>query len=83
VPGGTCHAAGFLFGLPAGSLTVWIASTVGAYAAFLVGRTIARDRVAQKMARNEKFAAVDSAIGSRGSSWPRSCGSVLSSLTIS
>lgn len=58
--------AGFLFGLPTGFLTVWIASTLGAYAAFLVGRTIARDWVAQKMAGNEKFAAVDSAIGEQG-----------------
>ncbi len=58
--------AGFLFGLPAGFLTVWIASTLGACAAFLVGRTVARDWVAERMARNEKFAAVDSAIGAQG-----------------
>jgi uncharacterized membrane protein YdjX (TVP38/TMEM64 family) len=58
--------AGFLFGLPVGFLTVWIASTLGAYAAFLVGRTVARDWVAAKMAKNEKFTAVDSAIGAQG-----------------
>ena len=55
--------AGFLFGLPVGFLTVWIASTLGACAAFLVGRTAAREWVAEKMTNNERFAAIDSAIG--------------------
>lgn len=58
--------AGFLFGLPAGFLTVWIGANLGACIAFLVGRTIARDWVARKVANNPKFAAIDEAVGNEG-----------------
>ncbi len=42
--------AGFLFGVVIGTLTVWIGANLGACAAFIVGRTIARDWVARKIA---------------------------------
>jgi pyruvate/2-oxoglutarate dehydrogenase complex dihydrolipoamide dehydrogenase (E3) component/uncharacterized membrane protein YdjX (TVP38/TMEM64 family) len=58
--------AGFLFGLGTGFLTVWIGSNLGACAAFLVGRFIARDWVAQKVAGNPRFAAIDEAVGREG-----------------
>jgi uncharacterized membrane protein YdjX (TVP38/TMEM64 family) len=58
--------AGFLFKVPEGTLTVSIGSTVGACAAFLVGRTIARKWISQKVAANEKFAAIDNAVGRQG-----------------
>ena len=58
--------AGFLFGVPVGFLTVWIGANLGACVAFLVGRTIARDWVARKVAGNPKFAAIDEAVGKEG-----------------
>ncbi len=58
--------AGFLFGVPTGLLTVWIGANLGAFAAFLVGRTIARDWVARKVGKNPKFAAIDDALGREG-----------------
>lgn len=57
---------GFLYGVPMGFLIVWIANTVGACAAFLVGRTIARDWVARRLARNEKLATLDDAVEENG-----------------
>ena len=59
-------AAGALFGAFWGTVTVSISSTLGASAAFLVGRTLARDWVAQKVAANPKFAAIDEAVGREG-----------------
>ncbi|MFM7576901.1 MAG: TVP38/TMEM64 family protein, partial [Microcystaceae cyanobacterium] len=50
--------AGVLFGLWWGSLYVLIGATLGATAAFLVGRYFVRDWVAQKVARNPKFQAI-------------------------
>ena len=58
--------AGFLFGVIGGSVAVSVASTVGASLAFLIGRHIARNRVASRLSKNERFAAVDSAIGKEG-----------------
>ena len=58
--------AGFLFGLPLGALTVWVGANLGACAAFLVGRTIARDWVQQKVSGNPKFAAMDTAVAREG-----------------
>jgi pyruvate/2-oxoglutarate dehydrogenase complex dihydrolipoamide dehydrogenase (E3) component/uncharacterized membrane protein YdjX (TVP38/TMEM64 family) len=58
--------AGFLFGVPTGLLTVLIGANLGAWAAFLVGRTIARKWVEKKVAGNPKFAAVDEALGREG-----------------
>jgi len=58
--------AGFLFGVPVGLLCAWTGATVGACAAFLVGRTLARDWVARRVTGNAKFAAIDEAVGKEG-----------------
>lgn len=58
--------AGFLFNVIVGTITVSIGSTLGACAAFLVGRTIARNWIAAKVAKNEKFAAIDEAVARQG-----------------
>ena len=58
--------AGFCFDLVVGCVTVSIASTLGATAAFLVGRTLARRVVEARVAGNPKFRALDHAVGERG-----------------
>lgn len=58
--------AGVLFGVAVGTITVSVGSTLGACAAFLVGRTVARNWISAKVARNEKFSAIDSAVGEQG-----------------
>ncbi|MDX1388436.1 MAG: TVP38/TMEM64 family protein [Acidobacteriota bacterium] len=58
--------SGFAFGLVVGTITVSIASTLGATAAFVVGRTFARGWVEKIAARNPKFAAVDRAVEDHG-----------------
>lgn len=58
--------AGFVFGVVRGSIAVSIAATLGATAAFLVGRYLARDWVSARIAGNEKFRAVDEAVGREG-----------------
>ena len=58
--------AGAAFGLVKGGIYVSIGSTIGATAAFLVGRYLARDWVAKKIEGNEKFAAVDEAVAEEG-----------------
>ena len=59
-------AAGFLFGLLRGMIVVSIASTIGACAAFLIGRTLARRWIEQRVRKQPKFAAIDSAVGKEG-----------------
>lgn len=58
--------AGFAFGIVRAMIAVSIGSTVGATAAFLVGRTIARGWVEDKMAGNARFRAIDQAVGRQG-----------------
>jgi uncharacterized membrane protein YdjX (TVP38/TMEM64 family) len=58
--------AGFIFKVVRGSITVSIGSTLGACAAFLVGQTVARKWIAAKVAKNEKFAAIDEAVAKQG-----------------
>ena len=58
--------AGFLFGLLRGSICVSIASTLGASAAFLIGRHLARQWVSSKIKGNEKFTAIDQAVAKEG-----------------
>ena len=58
--------AGLLFGLVLGFVYVSIASTVGATAAFLIGRYLARDWVARKIEGNRTFQAIDDAVGEGG-----------------
>lgn len=59
-------AAGFLFGVVAGSITVSVGATLGASAAFLVGRFLARRRIERKVAGNPRFKAIDEAVGRQG-----------------
>ena len=58
--------AGFLFGVVTGTITVSIGSTIGACAAFLVGRTVARGWIEKKVTGNAKFGAIDQAVGREG-----------------
>ena len=58
--------AGVVFGVVWGSLYVFIGATLGATAAFLVGRYLARNWVARKIENNKKFAAIDRAVGKEG-----------------
>lgn len=58
--------AGFAFGVVTGTIAVSIGSVLGALLAFLVGRTMARDFVEQKVKEFPKFAAVDQAVEKAG-----------------
>src|SRR5712675_523756 len=58
--------AGVIFGVVRGTICVSIAATLGATAAFLVGRYLARDWVARKLEGNLKFKAIDEAVGREG-----------------
>jgi uncharacterized membrane protein YdjX (TVP38/TMEM64 family) len=58
--------SGVIFGVVWGSLYVFIGATLGATAAFLVGRYLARNWVAHKIADNKKFFAIDQAVGREG-----------------
>lgn len=58
--------AGFIFKVIIGTITVSIGSTLGACTAFFVGRTIARNWISRKIAGNQKFAAIDNAVGQQG-----------------
>ncbi len=67
VPGSALTlGAGAIFGVVKGSIIVSIASTLGATAAFLVGRYIARDWVSRKIEKNQKFKAIDQAVAGEG-----------------
>lgn len=57
---------GFLFGVVRGTATVSVASTLGACAAFWVGRTVARGWIEQKAAAKPRFQAIDRAVGREG-----------------
>ena len=57
---------GTLFGLVEGSVYVSIAATLGATAAFLVGRYLARDWVTRKIGKRPAFAAIDQAVAEEG-----------------
>jgi uncharacterized membrane protein YdjX (TVP38/TMEM64 family) len=58
--------AGVLFGVWLGSIYVFVGATLGSIAAFLVGRYLARNWVAKKIAGNDKFKAIDRAVGKEG-----------------
>ncbi len=59
-------AGGAIFGLARGLLLVSIGSVIGAAAAFLLGRTLARDWVRQKIEPWPRFRALDRAIQRHG-----------------
>lgn len=58
--------AGTLFGLVKGVIAVSIADTLGAIACFIVGRTIARERIKKWISKNPNFARLDRAVGKKG-----------------
>lgn len=58
--------AGALFGVVWGSVYVSVGSTIGATAAFLVGRYLARDAISKRIEGNPRFAAIDSAVAREG-----------------
>lgn len=58
--------AGVVFGILWGFVYVFIGANLGAIAAFLVGRYLARDWISQKIAGNEKFSAIDQAVAQEG-----------------
>jgi uncharacterized membrane protein YdjX (TVP38/TMEM64 family) len=55
-------AAGYLFGLPLGVALTSAGSVLGAAAAFIVGRFVARNWVAQRVATRPTFRALDAAL---------------------
>jgi uncharacterized membrane protein YdjX (TVP38/TMEM64 family) len=59
-------AAGVIFGLAAGVVYVFIAATIGAAAAFLVSRYLARGAIERRLAATPTFAAIDRAVGAEG-----------------
>jgi uncharacterized membrane protein YdjX (TVP38/TMEM64 family) len=58
--------AGVVFGLVQGTLLVFVGAMLGATAAFLIGRYLARDWVARRLAHRPRFQAIDDAIGREG-----------------
>lgn len=58
--------AGVLFGVVEGSIVVSVSSTLGATAAFLVGRHVARGWVARKIEGNDTFQAIDGTVAREG-----------------
>lgn len=58
--------AGLFFGLLPGAAVVSVGATVGAAAAFLIGRHLARERVARATAKNPRFSAIDRAVARKG-----------------
>ena len=59
-------AAGAIFGLVQGVVYVFIAAVLGASAAFLVSRYLARAAIERRLASNARFAAIDRAVGAQG-----------------
>jgi uncharacterized membrane protein YdjX (TVP38/TMEM64 family) len=59
-------AAGAIFGFAAGSVVVIVGATLGAAAAFLLGRTVLRRRVEAFVAARPKLQAIDRAIAAEG-----------------
>ncbi len=59
-------AGGAIFGLGWGTVYVFCAATVGSSGAFLISRYLARHAVERRLEGNEKFAAIDKAVGAQG-----------------
>lgn len=67
VPGAVLTlAAGAIWGLWRGTLIAFSGALLGSTAAFLVARYLARDRVADRLAENQRFHAIDRAVGEQG-----------------
>ncbi len=58
--------AGVVFGVVKGALIVSVSATLGATAAFLVGRYLAREAIARKIDGNPRFRAIDQAVAREG-----------------
>jgi uncharacterized membrane protein YdjX (TVP38/TMEM64 family) len=58
--------AGYLYGVVPATIAISIGSTLGASAAFWVGRTLARGWVEAKLADQPRFRALDQAVGAQG-----------------
>jgi uncharacterized membrane protein YdjX (TVP38/TMEM64 family) len=59
-------AGGAIFGVAQGTLWVFLGASLGAIAAFLVARYVARGTVERRIARYPRFAALDEAIARQG-----------------
>jgi len=59
-------AAGAVFGIPKGTLLVFIGATIGEAVAFLIARNLARDAVSRRVRRDARFFAIDRAIAAQG-----------------
>ncbi|MBF2066988.1 MAG: TVP38/TMEM64 family protein [Calothrix sp. C42_A2020_038] len=57
---------GVLFGLFWGSIYVFVAATLGATIAFLIGRYLSRDWVSRQLEKYPKFQAIDSSVAREG-----------------
>ncbi len=57
---------GFLFGIFWGSIYVFIAATIGATFAFIIGRYLTRDWVYKQIEKRPKFKAIDQAVAKEG-----------------
>jgi uncharacterized membrane protein YdjX (TVP38/TMEM64 family) len=58
--------AGAVFGVVTGVIMVSVSATLGATAAFLIGRYLAREWVTQKVQGHSRFAALDDAVALEG-----------------
>ncbi len=58
--------AGAIFGFVQGAVAASVGATLGATCAFLIGRYLARDWVARRVAGNPRFAAMDEAVAREG-----------------
>lgn len=58
--------AGLIYGVALGSVIISIGSTLGATIAFVLARTFLRGTIENKVAGNEKFSAIDEAVGQSG-----------------
>lgn len=59
-------SAGAIFGLGAGVAYVFVGASIGATAAFLVSRYVARSAVEARLAGNERFTRIDRAVAGQG-----------------
>jgi len=67
VPGSVLTlAAGAIFGVLEGTVYVFVAATLGAIGAFLACRYLARRAVERRLQGNQRFAAIDRAVGAKG-----------------
>lgn len=67
VPGSiVTMGGGAIFGVFWGSIYVFVASTMGAISAFLIGRYLSRDWVAKQLESHPKFKAIDEAVAREG-----------------